>query len=240
MEDCNALHSDEGRVLSDSKDSEGSVPPAGTAAPSSDPENAKQSDVSVPDPYDPASLRIEDSDYLEQAGFSEELTSISVRRPSKEWWVRTHPSEAYRLKTGLLDLKDDTGGQQTFLVLPSLWPLMAAREESCFSVKLLVATITREGNPFLWPIKVPGPDGRLDKWNSSAMHIASTSRDRWVRVTSNRQVGQYRMQVTKVEIPDPDWSKVPSMRDMLELAFADCTIDSKDHPVLKKLWTGQA
>jgi hypothetical protein len=36
-------------------------------------------------------------------------------------------------------------------------------------------------------------------------------------------------------IPEPTWDDLPTMQEMLEIAFRDKFIDTYDHPVLKKL-----
>src|SRR5271166_3792977 len=52
----------------------------------------------APDPFDPARLRLS-QDYLAAAGVKKLLTTVPVRKPSKEWFVRCHPDPAYRIET---------------------------------------------------------------------------------------------------------------------------------------------
>ncbi len=122
--------------------------------------------------FDPARLRLS-QDFGPAVGVKKALLTVPVRKPSKEWFVQTHPSEEYRIQTAVLELKED---RETYLVDPSLWPELST--ESTFGPRAIFTSITRQGVVFLWPIRLPGPDGKLDDWNQSG---GSTLR-RWPTV----------------------------------------------------------
>jgi hypothetical protein len=201
-------------------------PPDGTGS-QSRPELPGPSE-SPPDPFDPARLRL-DQDFGAKLGVKKLLTTVPVRKPSKETFVRTHPDSAYSLTTGVIELKED---QEIYLVDPCLWPALA--EETTFTPRLLVTAVTRQGALFLWPIRLPGPDGKIDDWNRSALVAAETARDSWVRVRANMNLGAYDVVVASGITARPGFPEL-TMRDLLKIAFRDRYIADFDHPVLRQL-----
>src|SRR5262249_744840 len=137
------------------------------------------------DPFDPASLRLS-QDFSAQLGVKKALTTVPVRKPDKAWFVRVHSSEDYRLQTAMVELKEE---RETYLVAPALWQELAG--ESTFSPRVLHTAVNRQGVVFLWPIRLPGPDGKLDDWNQSALEAAQRAQARWVRVQANMALGAY-------------------------------------------------
>lgn len=182
-----------------------------------------------PDPFDPSRLRLS-QDFGEQLGVQKLRTTVLVRKPAKEWFVRTHPDRNYRVNTSFVELKEE---RELYLVDRTLWPELAT-SESTFSPRAIVTTITRQGLVFLWPIRLPGADGKIDDWNRSALEAADVARDKWTRVTANMHLGAYDVSVAVADLPEPTWPAVP-FRDLLEIAFRDRFIDSLDHVVLRKL-----
>jgi hypothetical protein len=180
------------------------------------------------DPFDPANLRLT-QDFASAVGVRKLLTRVPVDKPKKEWWVRTHPEPEYRLPTGLLDLKED---RETFLVAPALWPALAM--EPTFGPRLLVTSITRQGVLFLWPISLPGPDGKTNPWHETAREASELARSAWVRVYADMALGGYRVEASEAIRDNPPWPDLP-MREILRVAFRDKMISTWDHPVLQRL-----
>ncbi|WP_206352087.1 hypothetical protein [Tautonia rosea] len=184
--------------------------------------------VSDPDPFDPARLRLS-QDFGASLGVRKVLTRVPVDKPNKSWWVRTHPDPAFRLPTGLLETGDD---RERYLVDPNLWPELAA--EPTFSPVMLVTSVSRNGVVFLWPIKLPGPDGKPNPWHQSALDAAERARSSWVRVYANMALGAYSVDESTAIRDEPDWPP-ESFRELLSIAFRDRFIREWDHPVLKQL-----
>jgi hypothetical protein len=180
------------------------------------------------DPFELASLRLS-QDFASAVGVKRLITTIPVRKPSREWFVRTHPDPAYRLQTAVLELKED---RETYLVSPRLWPELTS--EATFSPRLLVASITRQGDVFLWPIRLPGADGRIDDWSRSAMDAADEAKSRWVRVTANMSLRAYDITVAPGQVAEPVWPDL-SFQQIIKIAFRDKMIDEWNHPVLRRL-----
>jgi hypothetical protein len=180
------------------------------------------------DPFDPASLRLT-GDFTAALGVKKVLLTVPVRKPEKSWFVRTHPEDAFRLQTAVIELKED---RETYLVAPALWPDLAT--ESTFSPRALFAAVNRQGVLFIWPCRLPGPDGKIDEWSRSALEAADMARSSWVRVQSNLALGAYEVFRATGDLPEPVWPETP-FKDLLRVAFRDRYIDSLDHPVLRKL-----
>lgn len=181
-----------------------------------------------PDPFDPAALRLS-PDFTANIGVRKALLSIPVRKPDRSWFVRVHPEEAYRLQTGVVELKED---RETYLVARSLWPELVT--EATFSPRALFTAINRQGVLFLWPIRLPGPDGKLDEWSRTALEAADMAAKGWVRVTANMSLGAYEVFQASGHLPDPDWPQTP-FNEVLRVAFRDRFIASLDHPILRRL-----
>lgn len=155
------------------------------------------------------------------------LLTVPVRKPAKQVFVRTHPDPAYRIHTVVLEDQID---RLTYLVAPELRD--ALRDVAVN--RLLITAVTRQGDPFLWSLTLPGPDGRANPWNESALQAAAAAEKDWVRVQANMSNGMYDVFYAEGELTDPQWPK-ESFEEILKLAFRDRYIDSLDHPVMNRL-----
>jgi hypothetical protein len=158
------------------------------------------------------------------------LTTVPVRRPSKEAFFRTHPDPAFQLKTMLLELKDDS--RDTYLIEPVLWEELAG--EPTVAPKLLITAVTRQGTLTLWPIRIPGSDGRIDDWNASALEAAEIAKTKWIRLVSDRALGAYVPHAAFEQNGEPKWPE-ETFEQILKIAFRNRVIGSLDHPVLRRL-----
>lgn len=179
-----------------------------------------------PDPFDPEALRL--SPDLSSLGVKRALLSVPVKRPSREWFVRVHPDESYRLQTAVLELKET---REVYLVAPPLWSALAG--ESTFSPRALYTATNRQGVVFLWPIRLPGSDGRVDEWSRTSLEAANLAVSKWVRLQANLGLGAYDVAYAE-QLPDPEWPDLP-FRELLRLAFKDRFIQELNHPVLRQL-----
>jgi hypothetical protein len=182
----------------------------------------------VPDPFDPARLRLS-QDFVSTVGVRRALVTIPVRKPSREWFFRVHSDPAYRIETAVIDLKEE---REMFLVDPALWDALVG--ESTFGPRQLLTAINRQGTLFIWPIRLPGPDGKIDEWNRSALEASKLAAAGWVRVASNMNAGHYDVFQASAHVAEPEWPGIP-FKELLRIAFKDRLIDAADHPVLKKL-----
>jgi hypothetical protein len=178
------------------------------------------------DPFDPAFLRVA-PDY-ETVGVKREITMLPTRKPSKQDYVMVHPSKDYREMMPLLELKEE---REFYLVHPAM---RAELEAETVLVHLYLA-IARSGALFLWPIRLPGRDGKQNPWHESAEKAAQLGMRRWVRLIPDAGAGMYNTWKGSEALPGPDWPELPPMKNLLRLAFADRFIDTADHPVVRRL-----
>lgn len=176
--------------------------------------------------FDPAKLALP-QDFAASVGVRKVLTTVPVRKPNRQEFVRVHPDESYRLSTAVIELKDE---RETYLVAPDLFPELPQE----IVPKLLATAITRQGVLFLWPARLPNADGRPDPWNTSAIAAMDHAIKRWVRVTANMSLGAYELAEATAKLPEPEWPDEPFAK-LLEIAFRDRVIESLDHPVLQRL-----
>jgi hypothetical protein len=181
-----------------------------------------------PDPFDPASLRLS-QDLAASLGVKKALLAVPVRKPDKSWFVRVHPDESYRLQTAVIELKED---RETYLVAPPLWASLAT--EATFSPRALFTAMNRQGVVFLWPVRLPGADGRIDEWSRTALEAADLAAKGWVRVAANMSLGAYDVFRATGQLGEPEWPDMP-FRELLRIAFKDRFISDLDHPVLRRL-----
>jgi hypothetical protein len=179
-----------------------------------------------PDPFDPASLRLDQS-FVETAGVNKMLTTVPVRKPNRQDFVRVHHDPAYRMPCALIELKEE---RETYLLTPAISRVLPGE----FSIATIFTAINRQGVVSLWPVKTPGSDGKQNDWNRSAAEAAVMAVTRWVRVTANMSMGAYEISVAEGPIPDPEWPK-HSFRDLLKIGFGDRLVSSLDHPLISRL-----
>ena len=139
-----------------------------------------------------------------------------------------HPDPAYRLTpAALIELKED---RETFLVTPA----MAAELPGEFVAATLYMAINRQGVLHLWPVKLPGPDGKHNDWHRSAAEAAEMAMHEWVRVSASMALGAYEIFEATGDLPEPIWPDL-GFPDILKIAFRDRMISSLDHPVVQRL-----
>src|SRR5438132_289509 len=114
------------------------------------------------DPFgDPSSLRLDQS-FADTVGVRKLLTTVPDRKPNRQEFVQVHPDAAYRLTpAAIIEVKEDG---EVYLVRPDVVPAVPGE----FVTASLFATISRQGTLFLWPVKLPNPDGRQNEWHRSA------------------------------------------------------------------------
>jgi hypothetical protein len=180
-----------------------------------------------PNPFDPSALRLDQS-FAETAGVKKLLTTVPVRKPNRQDFVRVHPDLAFRLTpTAIIELKED---REVYLVTPAI----AAELPGEFTAATLYTTVNRQGVVFIWPVKLPGPDGKHNEWHRSSAEAAELAMNKWIRLTANMSLGAYEVFEATGELPEPNWLDLP-FDEILKIAFRGHFVDSLDHPVVERL-----
>jgi len=181
----------------------------------------------LPDPFDPVALRLDQS-YADTVGVKKLLTTVPVRKPTRQDFVRVHPDASYRLTpAAIIEVKDD---REVYLVTPNLAPGLVGE----FSTVTLFTTINRQGTLHLWPVKLPTSDGRQNEWHRSAAEAAERAMKKWVRVTASMSLGAYEIFEASGDLPEPVWPDF-SFQEILRIAFRERIVDRADHPLVQRL-----
>lgn len=189
-------------------------------------------EIAAPDPFNVAALRLPPS-FNETAGVKKMLTTVPVRKPHRQEWIRVHPDPAYRGEFATILLKEEG---EFHLVVPELLELL--RHE--ITTVTIYTAANRNGVVFLWPARHANADGRRgsDAWYTSAHEAAAAAMKRLTRVTANISLGAYEICFTDNPIPDADpvWPEL-SFTELLRLGFEKPGRFIKDleHPVVKLL-----
>lgn len=161
------------------------------------------------------------------------LTSLRVRRPKEEEWVRAHPT----LRTRLNVVTDKEVGA-TYLIHNSV--LAEVSELVTVRPVILALATTLTGNPFAWPAPIPG-DHRINPWHSSGLQALERATTEWIRMRADMAAGEYVLRRRIAEDGTvPVWpAEVTDIPSMLRLAFGGRgdgeLIADPNHRVLRKL-----
>jgi hypothetical protein len=183
---------------------------------------------SPPDPFGNLSALRLDQSFADKVGVKKLLTTVPVRKPNRQDFVRVHPDPAFRLTPAAIIELEEEG--EVFLVSPDI----AEQIPGEFKVVSLFLTINRQGVLHLWKVGLPDADGKYNEWHRSAAEAAERAMERWIRVTSNRALGAYEISEASGNLPEPVWPDVP-FGEILKIAFRDRYVDRVDHPLLQRL-----
>jgi len=134
----------------------------------------KEPDISAtpgPDPFDLSKYRINPAT-VQANGVRKMRVTVPVRKPNAQEWFRVHPASHYRMDLPMITLKED---REEYLVNPAIWPALASE----VTPVTLFTCVNRQGVVFLWPVKLPTPDGRRSEWIISSRTAAKTAMEKY-------------------------------------------------------------
>ena len=179
----------------------------------------------VPDPFSPENLRLSQS-FNEMVAVRKQLLTVPVRRPSQQDFVRVHP--VHRENFPIIQLKDD---RDESYIVPN--QLVHELVDEIHNTTLYLA-VNRQGTVFLWPVRLPMPDGKDLDWWRSAREAAERAVESWVRVKANKNLGAYDAFEAAGSLGEPQWPEL-DFWGLIKVAFKERLIDSMDHPVVQRL-----
>jgi hypothetical protein len=186
----------------------------------------EQESAEAADQFDLTKLRLDQS-FTEAVGVKKLLTTVPVRKPNRQDFIRVHSDEGYRMDAALIEFQEE---RETYLVVPDI-----ARElPGEYFLATIYTAINRQGVPFLWPVRLPTPDGRVNEWHHSARQGVTLAMRRWIRLKANMSLGAYELYEAEAVIPDPDWPDLP-FEELVRIGFKDRLINRVDHPAIKRL-----
>jgi len=168
-----------------------------------------------------------DQDFDTKVGIQQVHTAVRVRKPGNQEWFRVHHSKEMRLQTTMLRLKEKG---EDYLVAPNL------REALWDEIQpvILFTAINRDGEVFIWPVRLPRGDGRTDEFMVNDMEAAKSAESYWTRrqwVPENKShKNTFSEKITDV----PMWPEI-TLPELIKTGFKDKYLDDMDHPVLKRL-----
>jgi hypothetical protein len=191
-----------------------------------EPTNNAEPDKAL-DPFAPANLRLSQS-FADTTAVKKLLTTVPVRKPSAQDFVRVHPDPGFCDNFPLIQLKDDN---EQYVVPANLVPDLASE---VVPVTLYLAT-NKQGVVFFWPVRLPGEDGKdFDAWRS-AREAAEIAKNKWVRLKWNKSLGAYDIYEAENQTAEAEWPADLGYWDLIRIAFRGHIIDNVDHPVVKRL-----
>lgn len=155
------------------------------------------------------------------------LNVVPCRKPHSQEWFMTSADPANQFDTYVLESKED---REVYLVDRSLWPSLAGE----LKPKGLILTVNRQNVAFIWPLRLPGEDGRLDAWSMSARDAAQRATKSWMRMSANMALGAYEVFEATGDLPPPKWPQ-ESFAQLIQIAFKDHYIADPNHPLLRRL-----
>ena len=139
--------------------------------------------------------------------------TVQCHKPPKHEFIRVHPQ--LQINVGGVELKDEEDGG-LYVIIPAMTAELGEEVKSFY----LRPYINRTGVLRLWPIRLPGPDGRVNEWHRTAAVAADIATRKWIRVTANRSLGAYEVFEAAKAPPDPEWPEL-DLSDMIRLAFRE-------------------
>ena len=202
------------------------IDPAAQSEPTREMEPTNSATAAMPDPFAPENLRLSQS-FNEMVGVKKILTTVPVRKPGAQDFVRVRLGPEYRENFPIIDLKDD---REEFVVTAALVPELLSEIIN----KTLYLSINKQGTVFFWPVRLPMPDGKDIDWWRSGRDAADRATRTWVRVRANMNLGAYDIFEAGATLGEPEWPEL-SYWDLVKIAFKDHLIADLDHPVIKRL-----
>ena len=180
----------------------------------------------MPQDLDLETLRL-NQDFASEVGVRKLVTTIPVRRPDNHAFFRIRAEDEFKLPVALLEFRELN---EKYIINHSLAAQMPGEAKR----KMLTVGITRQGSLFVWPLPLPGPDGKQISWHASAIMAAELAEKRWVRISPNMDLGIYDLFQAEAELPEPLWPEL-TMSEIVQIAFREQIISDISHPVLQRL-----
>lgn len=158
--------------------------------------------------------------------------SFSFGKPKKTVFVKVHPSPAYAMHNVPVYQNEVTG---TFhFIEPSLYESGELPDRFVRSCKIidLFATAAADGTFFLWWVPVSS-----SQWRKGALKAVEAAKQRWVIVEALKSAQTYSIEPATDPIPEPKWTTLPTLEQMMLDAF-DSIVTVPDDKVVTDMMSG--
>ncbi len=173
-------------------------------------------------------LRLSQS-YAAQAFGTPVNVTVAVSKPPKAFFFRVHPGESHSAILNMLD-GSKLGADGQHAVGPDIAPLI----QDQLRLTQLRLAVTSQGVPYLVPVPLAGPDGRVNQWHQSLARAVELAETHWIRISANMYRGGYDVFEATGQLPPPQWP-TESFEDLLEIAFRGRLITDENHPLVQQL-----
>lgn len=164
-------------------------------------------------------------DFQSMADVAKVVTTVKIGKPHRQIYFRVHPE--WQMCYPVLDYKNE--GRSDFYIVDTK-KVPDIQDE--VSLRLVVPAITSHEDLYIWPLRLPGEDGKLDEAGTSSLEAMRIARTQWIKLRWNGH--RFETFVAKTMLKEPEWPETTFER-MLDIAFADRIITSPDHRVVKLL-----
>ena len=187
---------------------------------------APEKSLQVDDEFSPENLRVLNNSDLRDLVCTE-LVELSARKPQKDEWFRVHPD--YQQQGGILDIFSE---HKVFWVSKGMQSQVA--HDPCFTFRICVLCVTRQGVPFIWPLKTDvAAGGTGDKYVRIPFAAMVHGREKWTRLYYSQEKREHQVETSDL-LDAPKFPNKP-FPELLKLAFKDAVISTADHPAILNL-----
>jgi hypothetical protein len=220
-----AYHAERIKAMTKQTQSNNNIVGLDTAQPVTSP----MTSAGAPDFFDLNKLKLDQS-FVEMAGVKKLLTTVPVGKPGPQDFIRVRHEENYRETFALIELHED---REYYVLQQDIARTLPGE----YFLATVFTCVNRAGVVRLVPVKLPGPDGRINVWHQSMMDGITAAMAGWVRVKANMALGAYETFQATGTIPDPDWPEAP-FEELLRIGFRGRIVDRLDHPLIQRLRGG--
>jgi len=151
-----------------------------------------------------------------------------IRKPRKTEYVRVNPEKQF--SCGPIAIYEDRENRCTYIVSPKIIQFF----DGNYQPANIVTAISKSGELFLWPLKLPKKDGRDNQWFQSARDAAEIAKKNWINIKADHVMKRYKVKKAEGNIRDPEWPTI-SFDEIIEKVSSLYLIDSEKHLVLQRL-----
>jgi hypothetical protein len=200
---------------------------------------SKIAPVTVGNPFDAASLAIDQVHLEELADPDAKSSVVQCRKPPKGMFFTVRPEPEKPWKDRGLYWMLEMEGRDPYIVAPAIAKVKKDEGEDTLRPMLLVRYVLMSGEEGIWPVKLNPPDGKSNAWNTSALNVLSIAEVKWVRLmNSGGKHYQHQVSNKSREVTVPQFSD-RSFYELVEAAFPnDQTIIGLDHQIWDDLANG--
>ena len=118
-------------------------------------------------------------------------------------------------------------------------PLLSAGQLKCLTAELkpmaIVLAVTHGGGLFFWEVKLPytGAHEMTNRWGNNRVTMVQIAVEKWVKSRADASISGYHADYPLKDLGEPQWPD-ESFEELFNIGYADRTINSLDHPVVKE------